>query len=119
LELPDGGAQFWHRVAVERVGAAVAAALDRAPDGFWACNVVDPYDWSYGGLAAEIATLLDWHWEPVRVAFSDCDHPWQTAHPVLCSDRRLREVLGVDAPDPRTALAETVGWLWAHRHELA
>jgi hypothetical protein len=46
LELPDGGAQHWHRVAVDRVGAAVAAALERAPGGFWACNVVDPYDWS-------------------------------------------------------------------------
>jgi nucleoside-diphosphate-sugar epimerase len=118
LELPDGGAQFWHRVAVERVGAAVAAALDRAPDGFWACNVVDPYDWSYAGLAAEIATLLDWEWEPVRVAFSECDHPWQTAHPVLCDDRRLRDVLDVTEPDPRAALAETVEWLWSHREEL-
>jgi nucleoside-diphosphate-sugar epimerase len=119
LELPDGGAQFWHRVAVERVGAAVAAALERAPDGFWACNVVDPYDWSYAGLAAEIAALLDWEWEPVRVPFGDTDHPWQTAHPVLCSDQRLRDVLGVDAPDPGAALAETVEWLWTHRHQLA
>jgi nucleoside-diphosphate-sugar epimerase len=115
LELPDGGAQFWHRVAVERVGAAVAAALDRAPVGFWACNVVDPYDWSYAGLAGEVAALLDWEWDPVRVEFGETDHPWQTAHPVLCSDRRLREVLGVTEPDPREALAETVGWLWEHR----
>jgi nucleoside-diphosphate-sugar epimerase len=118
LELPDGGAQFWHRVAVDRVGAAVTAALDRAPDGFWVCNVVDPYDWSYAGLAAEIAALLDWEWEPVRVAFNETDHPWQTAHPVLCSDRRLREVLGVSAPDPRGALADTVHWLWDHREQL-
>ncbi len=119
LELPDGGAQYWHRVAVDRVGAAVKAALERAPDGFWACNVVDPYDWSYAGLAAEIAALLDWEWEPVRVAFDVTDHPWQTAHPVLCSDRRLREVLEVSDPDPRQALAETVHWLWGHRHELS
>lgn len=36
LRLPDGGTQVWHRVAVERVARAVAAALERAPDGFWA-----------------------------------------------------------------------------------
>jgi len=119
LELPDGGAQFWHRVAVDRVGRAVGAALERAPDAFWACNVVDPYDWSYAGLAAEIAALLDWEWEPIRVAFSDTDHPWQTAHPVLCSDRRLCNILGVADPDPREALAETVGWLWDHRGQLS
>jgi nucleoside-diphosphate-sugar epimerase len=119
LELPDGGSQFWHRVAVERVGAAVTAALTNAPDGFWECNVVDPYDWSYAGLAGEIAELLDWEWNPVRVAFGETDHPWQTAHPVLCSDRRLRETLGVCGPDPREALAETVRWLWDHREQLS
>lgn len=114
LELPDGGIQFWHRVAVDRVGRAVAAALERAPGGFWACNVVDPYDWSYAGLAAEVAAILDWEWETVRVPFGETDHPWQTAHPVLCSDRRLREVLRVTEPDPRKALRETVHWLWEH-----
>jgi len=31
LELPDGGGQYWHRVAVGRVGRAAAAALDHAP----------------------------------------------------------------------------------------
>ena len=31
LPLPDGGVQLFHRVAVERVGRAVAAALERAP----------------------------------------------------------------------------------------
>lgn len=118
LELPDGGAQFWHRVAVERVAGAVVAALDRAPDGFWACNVVDPYDWSFASLAHQVAELLDWEWEPVRVEFSDSDHPWQTAHPVLCSDHRLRNVLGVTDPDPRRALAETVQWLWDSRGRI-
>jgi nucleoside-diphosphate-sugar epimerase len=119
LELPDGGAQFWHRVAVGRVGRAVIAALSRAPDGFWACNVVDPYDWSFAGLAHQVAGLLGWEWEPVRVPFADSDHPWQTAHPVLCSDRRLRDILGVTEPDPREALAETVRWLWDNREALA
>jgi len=119
LELPDGGAQFWHRVAVDRVGAAVTAALESSPNRLWACNVVDPYDWSYAGLAAEIAALLDWEWEPVRVAFNEADHPWQTAHPVFCSDRRLRETLGVSAPDPRQALAETVHWLRDHHTQPA
>jgi hypothetical protein len=52
------------------------------------------------------------------VAFNEIDHPWQTAHPVLCSDRRLREILGVSAPDPRDALADTVHWLWHHREQL-
>jgi nucleoside-diphosphate-sugar epimerase len=119
LELPDGGAQFWHRVAVDRVARAIVAALDRAPDGFWPCNVVDPYDWSFAGLAQQVAEHLDWGWEPVRVPFSECNHPWQTAHPVLCSDRRLRDVLAVHEPDPRDALATTVRWLWNNRHRLA
>lgn len=114
LPLPDGGVQLFHRVAVERVGRAAVAALDRAPAGFWACNVVDPYDWSYAGLAGEVARLLDWEWEPVAASRdeAEADHPWNTAHPVLASDRRLREVLGVTEPDPRAALAETVEHLW-------
>jgi nucleoside-diphosphate-sugar epimerase len=115
LRLPDGGTQLWHRVAVERVANAVVAALERAPDGFWACTVADPYDWDYSGLAARVAGLLDWQWEPQRVSFSEEDHPWQTSHPVLASDRRLREVLGVTEPDPEAALAETIQWLWRRR----
>jgi nucleoside-diphosphate-sugar epimerase len=118
LDLPDGGAQIWHRVAVERVGRAIVAALEHAPDGFWACNVVDPYDWTYAGLAGRVAELLGWEWEPVRVSFSAADHPWQAAYPVLCSDRRLRDVLGVVEPDPELALQETIDWLWANRDEL-
>lgn len=118
LALPDGGVQLWHRVDVDRVAHAIVAALDRAPDGFWACNVVDPYDWEFSGLAARVADLLGWEWEPVRVDFEATDHPWQTAHPVLASDVRLREVLGVTGRDPEAALAETVRWLWEHRGEL-
>lgn len=118
LALPDGGVQLWHRVDVDRVACAIVAALLRAPDGFWACNVVDPYDWDFSGLAARVATLLDWEWEPIRVDFPDTDHPWQTAHPVLASDGRLREVLGVRGRDPEIALGETVRWLWEHRDEL-
>jgi nucleoside-diphosphate-sugar epimerase len=114
LPLPDGGTQFWQRVAIERVGRAVAAAIEHAPGGFWACNVVDPRDHSYASLAAAVGALLDWEWEPVRVPFDDEEHPWRTAHPVLCSDRRLRCVLGVTEPDPDAALAETVRWLWQH-----
>lgn len=112
LPLPDGGVQLFHRVAVERVGRAVAAALQRAPEGVWACNLADPVDWTYAGLAGEVARLLGWDFEPERVGFDEAEHPWQTLHPVLCSDRRLREVLGVTDPDPREALAECVAWLW-------
>jgi hypothetical protein len=105
-ELPVIGARFWHRIAVERVAGAVVAALDRAPNGFWPCNVV-PYDWSFAGLAFQVAELLNWEWEPVRVEFTDSHHPWQTDHPVLRSEHRLRNGLGVTDPDPRRALAET------------
>ncbi|HEX6702146.1 MAG TPA: NAD-dependent epimerase/dehydratase family protein [Gaiellaceae bacterium] len=117
LELPDRGQQIFHRVAVGRVGRAIVAALDRAPDGFWACNVVDPYDWTFAGLAGEVARLLDWEWELVEVPFAEADHPWATAHPILASDTRLRFTLGVDAPDPREALAETIAWLWENREQ--
>jgi nucleoside-diphosphate-sugar epimerase len=118
LELPDGGVQLFHRVAVERVGRAVVAALERAPDGFWACNVVDPWDREYAGLARRVGELLGWEWEPVDVRADDV-HPWHVMHPVLASDERLRHVLGVSEPDPDAALEETVRWLWDHRDELA
>jgi nucleoside-diphosphate-sugar epimerase len=119
LPLPAGGVQIWHRVAVARVARAIVAALNHDPDGFWACNVVDPYDWDYAGLAAQVAGILDWKWTPVDVAFHETDHPWQVGHPVLCSEERLRHVLGVTEPEPRAALRETVTWLWEHRDELS
>lgn len=112
VELPAGGDQLFHRVAVDRVGCAVAAALQRAPDGFWACNVGDPTDWTYGGLAGEIARLLDWEFEFEVVGLDEADHPWKAVHPVLCDTRRLEQVLGVIEPDPAEALAECVSWLW-------
>jgi nucleoside-diphosphate-sugar epimerase len=112
LELPDGGTQLFHRVAVERVGRAVVAALSRAPDGFWACNVVDPVDREYASLAGAVGRLLGWEWEPVSVQFSEADHPWHVSHAVLASDERLRHVLGVTEPDPDAALEECVRWLW-------
>jgi nucleoside-diphosphate-sugar epimerase len=117
LKLPDRGQQIFHRVAVERVGRAITAALERAPDGVWACNVVDPYDWSFAGLAGEVGRLLDWEWQPVKVPFREADHPWATAHPIIGSDVRLRGVLRVEKPDPREALAETIEWLWRHSAE--
>jgi len=115
LELPDGGVQVWHRVAVERVGRAIVAALEHAPDEFWACNVVDPGDHDFASLAGEVGRILDWRWEPVRVAFDETEHPWQTRHPVLCCDERLRHVLRVTEPDPSLALAEAIRWLWERR----
>ena len=115
VELPGGGDQLFHRVAVDRVGRAVAAAVERAPGGFWACNVGDPSDWTYGGLVAEIGRLLDWEFAFEVVALDAADHPWKGAHPVLCSTRRLEDVLGVTEPDPSEALAECVSWLWENR----
>jgi nucleoside-diphosphate-sugar epimerase len=114
LELPGGGVQFFHRVLVERVGRAIVAAAERAPAGFWACNVVDPYDWTYAGLAREIGRILEWEWEPVAVSFAAARHPFRLASPLIVSDRRLREVLRVTEPDPRDALEATVRWYWEH-----
>lgn len=120
LPLPDGGVQLFHRVAIERVSRAIAAAVERPTDGPWACNVVDPYDRDYSGLARRVGEILDWTWEPRRVPFSEDVHPWQTSHPILISDGRLRHDLGVapDRPDPDDALRETVEWLWNHREEI-
>jgi nucleoside-diphosphate-sugar epimerase len=120
LPLPDGGVQLFHRVAIERVARAIVAAVEREPDGLWPCNVVDSYDRDYSGLARQVGEILDWEWEPESVPFDAAEHPWQTSHPMLASDRRLRDELGVgpDRPDPDDALRETVEWLWEHREEL-
>jgi nucleoside-diphosphate-sugar epimerase len=115
LELPARGAQFFARVSVDRVGLAVHAATRRSEPGVWACNVTDPYGWTYAGLAAEIGRILDWRWEPVEVPFdptAEPSHPFAVASPCVFDDRRLRETLGVDGPDPRAALEAVVRWLW-------
>src|SRR5918998_1414149 len=65
LPLPDGGAQLFHRVAAERVGRAIAAAVERAPGGRWECNVGDPRDFTFGALAALVAERLGWTWDLV------------------------------------------------------
>ncbi|MBS1887903.1 MAG: hypothetical protein JSU06_12015 [Actinobacteria bacterium] len=120
LPLPDGGVQVFHRVAVDRVARAIVAGCAQEVDEPWACNVVDPTDYDYSGLARRIGEFLDWEWDPQKVPFDAADHPWQTGHPVLGSDRRLRETLGVgaDEPVPDTALRETLEWLWERRGEL-
>lgn len=120
LPLPDGGVQLFHRVAIDRVARAIVAAAERPTEDPWPCNVVDPYDRDYSGLARSVGGILDWEWEPRRVPFSEDVHPWQTSHPILVSDRRLREDLAVapDRPDPDDALRETVEWLWEHREGI-
>lgn len=121
LELPWEGTQYFSRVAVERVARAVIAAAERAPDGYWACNVVDPYGWTFAGLAGEVGRLLDWEWEPVVTEwvnpFSDdpaLHHPFNVPSPCWYADDRLRTDLNVttDQPDPHTALEDTIRWLW-------
>ena len=83
LELPDGGAQLFARAAVDRVGAAVVAAAERAPHGFWPVNVVDPYGWTYAGLAKEVGRLLNWEWEPIVVPWDEATHPCKIQSPYL------------------------------------
>jgi nucleoside-diphosphate-sugar epimerase len=119
LSLPDGGTQIFHRVACERVGRAVAAALERGPAGRWECNVGDPRDFTFGALAALVAERLDWSWEPVRLPWEEGDHPWNVRHPVITDTTRLRQVLGVTEPDPLAATIEQIDWLWEHRAEAA
>ncbi len=100
---------MFHRVSIDRVAAAIVASAERAPDGFWACNAVDPYDWAYAGLAAEIASIMGWEWEPEDVPFDQqYAHPFMLRRSLTISDRRLREVLGATEPDPREALRELV-----------
>jgi nucleoside-diphosphate-sugar epimerase len=119
LELPDGGTQLFHRVASERVGRAVAAALERAPLGRWECNVGDPRDLSFGALAALVAERLDWSWEPIHVGWADSDHPWNVRHPVIADTTRLIHELGVAEPDPLAATIAQIEWLWEHRAAAA
>ena len=115
LYLPGGGSTVFHRVSIDRVAAAILAAIDRAPDGFWACNAVDPYDWTYAGLAAEVASILGWEWETEEVPYEEqYAHPFMLRRSLAVSDYRLRTVLGVNAPDPREALRELVLHLAEH-----
>jgi nucleoside-diphosphate-sugar epimerase len=118
LKLPAGGTQLFHRVALDRIGRAIAAALERAPAGTWACNVADPRDLTFGGLATLVAERLDWAWEPEEVAWADGDHPWNVRHPIIGDTARLREVLGVREPDPFEATVAQIDWLWEHRDAL-
>lgn len=118
LPLPDGGTQLFHRVALDRVGRAVAAALDNAPDGRFACNVADPQDLTFGALAALVAAELDWAWEPDHVAWPEGDHPWNARHPVTVDTTRLQRTLHVTAPDPLAATVEQIAWLWSRRAVL-
>lgn len=119
LPLPDGGTQLFHRVAVERIARSIAAAIERAPSGHWACNVADPRDFTFGGLAALVAERLDWTWEALACTWAGGDHPLNVCHPVLADTSRLRGVLGVVDPDPMAATAAQVDWLWEHRAELS
>jgi nucleoside-diphosphate-sugar epimerase len=119
LPLPDGGAQLFHRVAAERVGRAVAAAVERAPGGRWECNVGDSHDLTFGALAGLVAARLDWVWEPVNVPWEEGDHPWNVRHPVVTDTTRLRQTLGVTEPDPLAATAAQIDWLWDNREDAA
>jgi nucleoside-diphosphate-sugar epimerase len=119
LPLPDGGTQLFHRVATDRVGRAIAAAVERAPSGRWDCNVGDPQDFTFGALASLVARQLEWDWEPVAVPWAEGDHPWNVRHPVVTDTTRLREVLGVLEPDPIAATEAQIDWLWQHRAEAA
>jgi nucleoside-diphosphate-sugar epimerase len=119
LSLPAGGTQIFHRVALDRVGRAVSAALEHAPSGRWACNVADPQDLTYGGLAHVVAARLDWEWEPKEADWASGDHPWNVRHPVIADTGRLQHVLQVAAPDPTEATGAQIDWLWKHRAAVA
>ena len=93
LTLPHGGTQLFHRVALDRVGRAVANALEHAPDGTWACNVGDPSDLTFGGLAHLVATEFGHEWELGESDWADDPHPWNVRHPVVADTRRLTDVL--------------------------
>ena len=120
LGLPMGGTQIFHRVALDRVGRAIAAAVERAPAGTWVCNVGDPALLTYGALARLVGERLDWEWELVPAAHADPehDHPWNVRHPVYAAVRRLEVDLGVLEPEPTAATIDQIEWLWDNREEL-
>jgi len=120
LGMPMGGNQIFHRVALDRVAGAIAAAIERAPTGAWACNVGDPSALTYGALASLVAEQLGWEWELVPADHSDDehDHPWNVRHPVLADVRRLEARLGVLEPDPIAATIAQIEWLWGNRERL-
>jgi nucleoside-diphosphate-sugar epimerase len=120
LGLPRGGTQIFHRVALERVGRAIAAAIARAPAGRWACNVGDPGVFTFAALVRLVAERLEWEWDLVHAAYGDPEHehPWNVRHPVYAEVRRLELELGVIEPDPVAATIGQIDWLWEHRDDL-
>ena len=119
LLVPDGGTQIFNRVAVDRVGRAVVAAINHAPTGFWACNVADPSDFTFGGLAFLVAERLGWEWNLEPVGWAESDHPWNVRHPVIADTTRLQMTLGVDEPNPLHATLAQIDWLWSNRTRLS
>jgi nucleoside-diphosphate-sugar epimerase len=112
LLAPGGPAE---RARPEAIWTRSPAALDRAPVGTSPCNVGDPRDLTFGGLAALVAERLGWEWEIEDVAWSESDHPWNVRHPVVADTTRLQEQLGVREPDPLEATLAQIDWLWERR----
>ncbi len=106
-------------VHLDRDGDAVAAAVDRAPNRRWECNVGDPQDLTFGALAALVAERLGWDWELVPVAWDEGDHPWNVRHPVVTDTSRLQQMLGVTEPESLAATARQIDWLWENREDAA
>jgi nucleoside-diphosphate-sugar epimerase len=119
LLVPDGGTQIFNRAAVDRVGRAVVAAIDHPPTGFWACNVADPSDFTFGGLALLVAERLGWEWNLEPVGWAQGDHPWNVRHPVIGDTTRLQITLGVREPNPLQATLAQIDWLWSNRSTLS
>lgn len=115
LALPAGGTQLLHRVALDLVGDAIAAAISSAPAGVWSCNVADEQDLTFGALAALVGRQLDWSWETEIVSWKHGDHPWNVRHPVLADTTRLRSTLGVTRRQPLAATIAQIDWLWDRR----
>lgn len=120
LHLVDGGQQVFHRASVRRVANAVVNATTVECSGHQAVNVVDPYDWTFAGLAGIVGDLLGHDWDVAHTAYSEDAHPWAVRHPIIGSDYLLRSFLGVkaDEPDPWEATSQMVRWLWEHRRAL-
>ncbi len=120
LELPLGGTQLFHRVALDTCWRRDHRRDRASSSRMLGVQRLRPEAAHLRGARARsrgCARLGSGSSEPVEWQ-PDNDHPWGVRHPVVADTARLEQVLGVLEPDPHSATVAQIEWLWANRESL-